>query len=84
METTNDDAVFGHVSHLLVSWFGMSEEEVGADTTLSELDIDSLAIVELGMAVEDELGVRFTEDEISAADTVQDLVRRIVAKGGTV
>jgi acyl carrier protein len=40
-------------------------DDVTADTTLgpSGMDLESLAIAELGVRVEDRFGVRFTDDE---------------------
>ena len=54
---------------------------VQEDTTfVDDLAVDSLALVEYAMALEDELHVRLSEDELAEARTVGDLLDLLVAR----
>jgi acyl carrier protein len=74
--------VFNKVRDLIVDQFGVEEESITENTLFVEdLDADSLAIVELSMAVEEEFGIGELEDEeVSGLKTVGDLVRFIQSK----
>ena len=54
---------------------GLEDVEFTNDTSLTDLGLDSLAIVEATMACEDEFGIEFDVDE--APETVGDLVDMI-------
>jgi acyl carrier protein len=66
---------------VLLTQFGVRKEEFRAGATLSDLDLDSLSLVEFGLVAEKEFGVRIGEDEISPNDTIEDLVALIAGKG---
>jgi acyl carrier protein len=69
--------VLERLSALLISRFGVSEDELRPDVTLAELDLDSLALVEFVMVVEKEFGVPVGEDDLTPQATVTDAVRLI-------
>ncbi len=71
------NAVLDQLTTLLITRFGVTADEVAADTTFNELDLDSLALVELTLAAEKEFHVRIAEDEISPEDTVRRVVELI-------
>ena len=48
------------------------------DTTLENLNIDSLEFMELIMEIEDDLNISITEDQIDPALTVSEFIRRLV------
>jgi acyl carrier protein len=73
--------LLSRVSTLLTTRFGVATEELRADAKLTDLDLDSLSLVELGLVAEKEFGVRLGEDEIAPEDTVADLVQLIAGKG---
>ncbi|MGN9809497.1 acyl carrier protein [Micromonospora sp. BQ11] len=68
------------IGKLLITRFGVAPDEFSAQTTLSDLDLDSLALVEFGLIAEKEFGVKIGEDEISPDDTVADVADLIVRK----
>ncbi len=74
--------VFDKVRSLIVDQFGVEEDSITENTLFVEdLDADSLAIVELSMAVEEEFGLGELEDEdVTGLKTVGDLVRFIQGK----
>jgi acyl carrier protein len=65
---------------ILVENFGVSAEEVTPETTFADLELDSLDLVELSMAVEDRLGVGLADDEVEQIASVGDAVKVIEAK----
>ncbi|MET9431576.1 MULTISPECIES: acyl carrier protein [unclassified Streptomyces] len=69
------------LSHILSSRFGVPEEEITADATLRDLDLDSLAIAELTLVVRDDLGVPCTDDEMRPQDTLGQLVQLLRSRG---
>ena len=74
--------VFEKVKASLSEQFDVEEESITAETTLADdLGADSLDIVELSMALEEEFGVsEMGEDEISAITTVGDWVNYLQNK----
>ena len=65
---------------ILVESFGVDAATVSPDTTFAELELDSLDLVELSMAVEDRLGVGIADDEVEKIASVGDAVQLIDAK----
>ncbi|WP_436498550.1 acyl carrier protein [Actinokineospora sp. HUAS TT18] len=74
------DVTLDQVRTLLVASFGVGAEEVGAEVTLAELDVDSLALVEFALMAEKEFGVAIDEEEISKDFTMGDVVTLIERK----
>ena len=68
--------VFERVRDIVSEQFDLEPENVTEDTDfLSELDADSLDVVELAMSVEESFGIpQISEDEIRGIQTVGDLV----------
>jgi len=60
------------------------ENAAGAtmDTTWEELEVDSLDLVELVQALEDEYGVRIEDEQLKEVKTVGDAVRLVIAAKG--
>ncbi len=65
---------------ILVENFGVEGDAVTPQTTFAELELDSLDLVELSMAVEDRLGVGIADDEVEQIASVSDAVSLIDAK----
>ena len=65
---------------ILVENFGVAGDAVTPQTTFAELELDSLDLVELSMAVEDRLGVGIADDEVEQIASVSDAVSLIDAK----
>ena len=68
--------VFERVRDIVSEQFDLDPESVTEDTNfLSELDADSLDVVELAMNIEDSFGIpEIGEDDIRGIRTVGDLV----------
>lgn len=66
------------VAALLAEQFGMEPEEITEDTSLEDLGADSVDIVELSMAMEEEFGIgEMGEEDLAKITTVSDLVNYI-------
>ena len=67
--------IFEKLSELISEQFGVEPDTITMETTFEDdLGADSLDIVELSMALEEEFGVsEMGEDEISSITTVGDL-----------
>lgn len=68
--------VFEKIRKLIAEQFAIDEEKISLKTNLlDDLDADSLDIVELSMAIEDEFHLgEMGEDDIKGIRTVEDLV----------
>jgi len=53
---------------------GWQGKPICLDTTLDDLEIDSLGKLEIAIAIEDEFGVWLDDDKIQALETVQDIL----------
>lgn len=60
----------------------MSASEVITETTVlrEDLEADSLNMVEIIMALEDEFGIEFPEDDLDGIKTVSDLEKYILER----
>ena len=74
--------IFEKLSELISEQFGVEPDTITMETTFEDdLGADSLDIVELSMALEEEFGVsEMEEDEISSITTVGDLVHYLQNK----
>ena len=70
--------VFDRIRDIMVEQLSIEESELGKDTSFEELGVDSLDIVELTMALEEEFEIEITVDE--DMKTVGDLVNYIESK----
>lgn len=75
--------VFATVSRILSDKLGVKESQIKEDSKLiDDLGADSLDLVDLVMALEEELGVKIADDKLQKISTVKDVVDYIVkAKG---
>ena len=67
-----EESTFDRVVSILREQDGLEDVELTPETTLADLGLDSLAIVEAAMALEDEFDVEFDVD--SAPETIGDFV----------
>ena len=75
--------IFDKIASLLAEQFGVEQDTITMDTTFEDLGADSLDIVELSMAVEEEFGVEeMEEDDLSGITTVGDLIDYLKNKLG--
>lgn len=66
---------FEKVTQIISQQLGISSDfEFTANTTWEELNADSLDLVEIVMALEDEYDIEISDDEISRMENMGDLV----------
>jgi len=75
--------IFQKVAALLAEQFGMESSEITEDMAFEDLGADSVDIVELSMAVEEEFGIdEMDEEDLAKLLTVGDLVNYIQGQLG--
>ena len=79
MAAVTADQVQARVVETLAS-FGPDADQITRESTLEELDIDSLDLVELAQVVEDEYGVVLKGEDMKDLKTVGDAVDLIVSR----
>ena len=73
--------VFEKVKNLFVDELGIDDEKVTMEAKLEEdLDIDSLGIVEVVMAFEDEFEIEIDDEELTDVGTVGQAVNLLHSK----
>ena len=66
------------VKHIIVEQLGVDEEEVKAEATfVDDLGADSLDVVELVMALEEEFGIEISDEDAEKLVSVQHAVTYI-------
>lgn len=73
------DRVYDHLVTLLADKFEVNTERVVPDVTLGELDLDSLAVVELYVTLQEEWKIPLDDSAASADLTVADVARSVTA-----
>ncbi|MER8088122.1 acyl carrier protein [Streptomyces sp. NPDC056178] len=73
-------SVLDRITEVLVSRFGVEPEEVTEDTTMRDLDLDSLALVEFALVAGGEFGIQIDDEEVGAESSVKDLIALIDSK----
>lgn len=75
-------SVYERVRDIIVDQLGVDAEEVAMDARFREdLEADSLDLVELIMAFEEEFGGEISDEEAQEIQTVGDAVRFIESRG---
>jgi acyl carrier protein len=69
--------VFDKVKSIVIDQLGVDEGDVNPETTFEELNADSLDIVELIMALEEEFDLDIPDEEAEKIKTVGDAVNYI-------
>ena len=73
--------IFEKLAALLSEQFGVDVDSITMDTSFEDLGADSLDIVEMTMAVEEEFGLEdMDEEDLSGISTVAALVRYLKSK----
>lgn len=74
--------IFEKLKALIAEQFNVDEDTITMDTSFADdLNADSVDIVDLSMALEEEFGIEeMEEDEASSITTVGDLVRFLQSK----
>jgi acyl carrier protein len=68
------------VAAILTEQFRVRPEAIEPEAALASMELDSLAVVELLFALQQELGMRIGEDEVTPRHTFQELVTTLERK----
>ena len=75
--------IFEKIAALLAEQFGVEADTITMDTSFEDLGADSVDIVELSMALEEEFDLEeMQDDDLSGISTVSELVRYLKGKLG--
>ncbi len=69
--------IFEKIKEMVVEQLGVEEEEIKLSATFKDLNADSLDIVELVMAMEEEFDLEISDEEVENIRTVEDVVKYI-------
>ena len=70
--------VFEKIREIIIEQLQVDESEVTMDTNLmKDLSADSLAAVEISIAIEDAYGIEIPDEEAEKFQTVRDLVKYV-------
>ena len=72
--------MFEQVKEVLVDALNLDESEIELTSTLKDLGVDSLAVVELVLELESTFDVEIGDDELPNLHTVEDVVKLIESK----
>lgn len=75
------DSIEQQVTEIIREQLDVKAEDIGLDKTFTEdLGADSLAIVELVLALEEQFEIKIPDEEVENIKTVGDAVRHIQAR----
>ncbi|MFD7712780.1 acyl carrier protein [Streptomyces sp. NPDC059785] len=65
--------MFEQLKEILVGKLHVPADTITPDATPGDIELDSLAVVELSLVLDKELGIRISDDELAEARTVGDI-----------
>ena len=68
------------LKELAVGNLDLDPSEIDFDSKISDLDIDSIDLVDFIMLIEDEYSVEFSDEELDEIETLADIVSVIESK----
>ena len=78
-ESATKEQIQQRVIEALVE-FGEERENVTLEAKFTDLDVDSLDLVELAQIVEDEYGIEVNDADLDKIETVADVVELVAAR----
>ncbi len=76
--------MFETLKSILVDKLKISPDQITLDASKEDIELDSLAVVELSLVLEKELGLKISDDELIEVDTVGDIVALMHERSVTV
>ncbi len=71
------ESILTKVRDIIVDQFGSNPDDVTADMPISDLSADSLDLVEMVMALEEEFNIEVEDEDIESFNTIGDIVEYI-------
>ena len=73
--------VYEKLKELILSQFGIDEDQLTPDTDIvDDLGADSLDVMEMLMALEEEYGILVVDDDVSELRTISEIVEFVESK----
>lgn len=76
--------MFEQLKDLLVAKLKVTPESIVPEATREDIELDSLAVVELSMILQTELGVVISDDELLTAENVGEMARMMEERGAKI
>lgn len=76
--------MFETLKNILVDKLKVSPDQVTPEATKEDVELDSLAVVELSLVLEKELGLKISDDELMETGTVGEIVALMQERAGSV
>ncbi|GAB2819356.1 acyl carrier protein [Streptomyces daliensis] len=74
------NSTYDRLTGLLATGFGIEAGEVTPESTFEDLELDSLALVELALATQEKFGVSLSEDDLRTQSTLAEAAEVVDAK----
>ena len=68
------------IKHILAELLSIPSDSLQETDSLSQVLMDSFAIIDLSLAIQDKLDILFTQSDLLELDTVADLIKLIQTK----
>jgi acyl carrier protein len=76
--------MFETLKEILVSKLKVEPTQVTPEATREDVELDSLAVVELSLLLEKELGIAVSDDELLDTDTIGDMALLLEQRMSTI
>jgi acyl carrier protein len=81
LETMTSTGVVAGLAEIIADVAGTPAENVTAQASFADLEVDSLSMIEITLAIEERFGVHISDDDAEHLSTVRDAVDYIVGAG---
>ncbi|MFC9429542.1 acyl carrier protein [Streptomyces sp. NPDC056987] len=75
--------MFETLKEMLISKLKVAPDQVTPEATREDVELDSLAVVELSLLLEKELGLRISDDELLKAATMRDMANLMMERSAS-
>jgi len=75
---TVSEPTFEQLAMIIEEKIGIPRDRVTPDTVLEDIEVDSIALIEVALVAEEKFGAEVPTDDLSSASTVQDLYELVV------
>ncbi|MGW2564259.1 acyl carrier protein [Streptomyces sp. NPDC001514] len=76
--------MFEQFKSLLVDKLKVSPDLITPEATREDIELDSLAVVELSLMIETEFGAKVSDDELLEAKNIGDMVALVESRGARI
>ncbi|SDD17975.1 acyl carrier protein [Actinokineospora iranica] len=76
--------MFETLKNILVDKLKVSPDQITMEASKEDVELDSLAVVELSLVLEKELGLKISDDELIEVETVGEIVALMTERSVTV